>query len=154
MQFKDSTKSVHKPGCDARGSCNQWEWPSLKTGITNLNKIEVGYTSFVRFKWKRKTHADQKSPKAVKRDRTITLFFLILRLSSNSVRGKSVGNPRHVASTHNNRPHLALDCYGTDRHSSNSSSSSSALRTWSKRICISCITICHYWWWTAWNDPG
>ena len=65
-----------------------------------------------------KTHAGQKSPKAMKRDRAITLFFLILRLSPDSVSEKSFGNPRHVANTHNSRPHLASGRYGSDRRSS------------------------------------
>ena len=43
----------------------------------------------------------------MKRDRAITLFFVILRLSPDSVSEKSLGNLRPVANTHNSRPHLA-----------------------------------------------
>ena len=54
----------------------------------------------------------------MKRDRTITLFFLVLRLSPDLVNEKSLGNLRAVTNTHNSRPHLASGRYGSDRRSS------------------------------------
>ena len=60
----------------------------------------------------------------MKRDRAITLFFLILRLSPDSVSEKSLGNLRAVTNTHNSRPHLASGRYGSDRRSSDLSNSS------------------------------
>ena len=113
----------HSPDWSSSSSAlrDNMQWSRLKTGSTTLTRIKCGLKHFVRLKWRRKTHPGQKSPKSMNRNRAITLFFWILRQSPDSVSEKSFDNPRHVASTHNSRPHLASGRYGSHRGASNRS---------------------------------